>query len=47
LPEKISGLQINSALLQLSEIKPHDSLTPIYGHELHFQLAKGLNGQTN
>jgi tRNA A37 threonylcarbamoyladenosine modification protein TsaB len=47
LPEKISGLQINSALLQLSERKPHDSLTPIYGHELHFQLAKALNGQTN
>jgi tRNA A37 threonylcarbamoyladenosine modification protein TsaB len=46
-PEKIPGFQVDSALLRLSEVKPHDSLTPIYGHELHFQLAKGFNGQTN
>ncbi|HMV35355.1 MAG TPA: hypothetical protein PKD60_05635 [Turneriella sp.] len=46
-PEKIPGFQVNSALLRLSEVKPHDSLTPLYGHELHFKLAKGFNGQTN
>ncbi|MFZ5627835.1 MAG: hypothetical protein ACOY5B_01820 [Spirochaetota bacterium] len=46
-PEKIPGFQVDSALLRLSEVKPHDELSPIYGHELHFQLAKGFNGQTN
>ena len=46
-PEKVLGIQVDSALLRLSEVKPHDSLTPIYGHELHFKLAKGNNGQTN
>jgi tRNA A37 threonylcarbamoyladenosine modification protein TsaB len=46
-PEKVSGIQVDSALLRLSAVKPHNSLTPIYGHELHFKLAKGNNGQTN
>ncbi len=45
--ELIRGFKVDPALLRLSDIKPADSLTPIYGHELNFKLAKGYNGQTH
>lgn len=42
--EKLLSDKITADVLRLSEIKPHDTLTPLYGHELYFKLAKGNNG---
>lgn len=46
-PDSLTEPILDTALLRLSEVKPHNLLTPLYGHELHFQLAKGYNGKTN
>lgn len=42
--EKIPKDKITADMLGLSAVKPHDLLTPVYGHELHFKLAKGNHG---
>lgn len=42
--DQIETGKIDAGLLQLSEPKLHNILEPLYGHELHFKLAKGNNG---
>lgn len=42
--DKVAHFSVDLALLRLSEVKRHDSLTPIYGHQLNFKLAQGNNG---
>lgn len=42
--DQIETGKIDAGLLQLSEPKLHNILQPLYGHELHFKLAKGNNG---